>query len=195
MSIPDKRAALEMHRLNPEDREWVLDRLPPAEQARVRPLLAELDAMNVRFDTEGDTNGIDDQPHHRSTADSESMVPEVSARSLVHDASAIDVLHVLSEEPAWVARALLAIDDWPWSASVRRVLTQRGALREPSMTRQASPLPSGLSTALLSLVAERLSTAASERTNGHANGHRNGVNGSGIGSWRSMWPKVRQWLP
>jgi hypothetical protein len=94
---------------------------------------------------------------------------------------------LLSTEPSWLAGALLALDNWPWSVAVRESL----ALRAPAARNGIAP--PALAEALLSLVAERLQSPAAVPLNGHHAGH--GFNGSSIGVWDRVWPKVRRWLP
>src|SRR4051794_1832476 len=84
MSVGDKRAALELHKMNPQDREWVLGRLGSAERARVAPLLAELQAMNVRFDIGSDAGVASAHAKEGASADTVvAVAPGPSARSMV----------------------------------------------------------------------------------------------------------------
>jgi len=191
MSIAHKRAALELSNLSTEDREWVIGRLAPAEQATVKPLLTELDAMNIRFDIETEAGRNLDEADDR-TASNAASVPPATARSALRDASAADVVRVLSDEPAWLASAVLAIDEWPWARQVREMLAQKGSLRGASALRQSAPLPPSLTEALLSLVSERLRGAEALGVDGHRNGHAGALNGFSV--WHRVWPKVRQWL-
>jgi hypothetical protein len=186
MSISEKRAALELHGLSTADREWVLGRLAPTEQARVKPLLVELDQMNVRFDAASVAEGGDAGTAPRPSQSALAKAP-ASARSIVHDADASAISRLLSSEPSWVANALLALDAWPWSAAVRESL----ALRAPAARNGVTP--AALGETLLSLVAERLQAPAPAAINGHRNGHS--LNGSSLGVWDRVWPRVRRWLP
>jgi len=195
MSNGDKRAALELHALGPQDREWVLGRLPAADRSRVLPLLAELDAMEIRFDLEG--AGLAAAGHPATRAESPAAptgaASSPSAQSIIRDASAADVLRILSEEPAWLVRAVFALDAWPWLAPVQRALAGDG-LRWPSPAPRGAPsLPPGLSAALLGLLAARLrSPAGALRGNGHHDGGRRVFHGGS--AWSRVWPRVRQWL-
>src|SRR5262245_31876099 len=121
MSISEKRAALELHNLSSRDREWVLRRLAPVEQARVKPLLAELEAMNIRFDIDGYDKPQAGLPNNGVNI----MSPPPSTRSLLRGASAGDVIRVLSDEPRWLVDTVLAIEPWRWGAAVRHALAQR----------------------------------------------------------------------
>src|SRR4051794_15874769 len=145
MSIADKRAALELHRLAPQDREWVLGRLASSDRARVAPVLAELDAMNIRFDIGNDASLAPVAANSRAAAKGIAAIPpDTSVESIIRHASHTDVLDALSGEPEWLLRMLFALDDWPWVSSVERSLAQAGVLRlESSAPRGRSSLPSG----------------------------------------------------
>lgn len=203
MSATDKRAALELHNLAPQDREWVLGRLPDAERARLAPLLAELDGMDIRFDL--------DSAALPPAESSEVPAPAHGGRSAqleIRAAAAADVVRVLAGEPAWLVRAVLALEAWPWLALVRTALQQQGVLRQQAPRLSgAATLPSAQAAALLALLAERLRDAAaahgvnghggplSGRVNGRGNGHAGGHVLAGGSGWSRVWPRVRQWLP
>lgn len=188
MTIAHKRAALQLHQLSSRDREWVLSRLAPVEQARVKPLLAELEAMNIRFEVDGDAKPAassgDDMPVVTKT--------KPSARSLLREASAADVARVLSHEPAWLVDAVLAIEAWPWANSVRHSLGHKASGRTDAGRQTMTPIAPALANTLVAAIAERLHGASDAPING-VNGHGHALNGVGI--WRRVWPKVRQWLP
>lgn len=212
MSATDKRAALELHNLAPRDREWVLGRLPDAERARLAPLLAELDGMHIRFDL--DSAAL---PLAAVSESPEAPAPASGGRSPqqeIRAAAAKDVARVLAAEPAWLVRAVLTVEAWPWLAPVCAALQQQGVLRQQAPRLSgAVPLPAAQAAALLALLAERLRDAAaahglnghgghmsgrvngkvSGRVNGHANGHAGAL--AGGSGWGRVWPKVRQWLP
>lgn len=87
-----RRAALALHALAPADRAWLLGRLDAAERDRVRALLAELDALGVRFDP-ADIDALTDL----ADAPADAAVP----------APAPDDWHaLLPDEPGWVLAAL-----------------------------------------------------------------------------------------
>jgi hypothetical protein len=193
MSVADKRAALELQGLNAHDREWVLARLPSAEQARVRPLLAELDQLDVRFDIGTVADSLrDGSSNGAAPVAAPAMAAKGEPRSAIREASSGNIVELLEDEPAWVVDAVLALDDWPWSAEVGTALAQRGIRRSQSPGRDSAPLPPALSSALLALVAERLRGMNGQPRNGHAALRGDAVNG--IRVWHRVWPRVKQWL-
>lgn len=211
MSVQERRAALELHRLGPADRGWVLGRLTAAEQARLRPLLAELDAMGVRFDDLPDelSDGLPDElPDTRaedlpggsaspaSPRASPQAWPRAALRAALRAADPTAVAAVLATEPAWLVRHIFAADTWPWQETVRRAMARGHALApEIAGTSIGGPgLAPAATEALLRLVAERVlpppgagpaaGTNAVRPTNG---------NGGGV-AWQRLWTRARQWL-
>jgi len=191
MSTAERRAALEIHGLSADDREWILGRLLPAQRDRIRPLLAELDGMNTRFELASLAIPRRDDPATDADSNAE-QAPDRSAHSMVRRAPAADVLRCLADEPQWLVSAVLALDAWPWSAPVREALGGKDvASGEPSIGRGEPP--PALAAALVSLLAERLpGPAAAPRPNGRLNGHHGAVDG--IGLWGRFWPRARQWF-
>jgi hypothetical protein len=223
MNDGDRRAALEMHALGRQDREWILGRLDRQERARIEPLLSELDALGIRFD--GDPADLQDAPQPTAKpavavnghAYAAAAVAEPMA--LLRNAGAGDIIRALEHEPQWLVDCLLSIDTWPWSAAVR---TSRAAVngrnanlrvREPASATRSGP---ALNSALAELLAARLQIAvAASASGGTLNGYRAGQGGahasgqlSGNGhtnghdrarDLRSRFGRivtgVRQWLP
>jgi hypothetical protein len=178
VSAGHRRAALELHRLAPEDREWVLSQLGKTEHDRLLPLLAELRDMNFQVDD-------DDLPSLEAAPEPAPAPVDDSPRERLRRASADAVCAALQGEPEWIVGALCELESWPWASEVAGRCGTRTAHRL-----SADPYPPALREALMRLVAERLPRA--NGVNGHA--HHPALNGD-AGGWRAFWPKVKQWLP
>jgi hypothetical protein len=178
VSASHRRAALELHRLAPEDREWVLSQLGKTEHERLLPLLAELREMNFQVDDE-------DLPSLEAASQPARAASEDGPMQRLRRANADAVCAALQHEPEWVVGALCELESWPWAGEVANRCGTRVAPRL-----SADPYPPVLREALIRLVAERLPRL--NGVNGHA--HHPALNGD-AGGWRALWPKVKQWLP
>ena len=83
-SMGMRRAALALHALGASDRRWLLERLDAGQRERLQPLLAELDALGVRFDP-ADIDALSVPPAEPEPVDWSSALPD---------------------EPAWIIAAL-----------------------------------------------------------------------------------------
>ena len=205
----ERRAALELNRLGPGDRDWVLSRLEPEERARAARRLAELDALGVRFEF-GDDRIDAAVPAFASTsanagagegdalasafaADALARVPDAHAR--VHAADALAIARVLDGAPAWLVDALLDVERWPWRDEVRAALGTRGAFATPAREAVRADAPSRLAmaAAVVELIAARLPAATAVVTDGAKSGAVERRPHEGLGASR-LWTGVKQWL-
>ena len=102
--------------LHPSDRQWLLAQASAQTRAR---LTAALEAVPM---------GTPDN--------SGAIVPRAfSARDTIGSATPEHVTRALQIQPAWVATALLRMDDWPWSAALlkRAPALQRAAVGQPAL--------------------------------------------------------------
>ena len=196
MNDNDRRAALEVHALAKQDREWILGRLDRQDRARIEPLLSELDAMNIHFDV--DPAQVAGDPHPLAPVNGAAYAaPAADSFAVVRSASAAAVGRALQDEPQWLVERVLAIEAWPWSPAVRAAAAEhagRGAglrVREPSTATTGGP---ALNAALVELLSARVGTSApGSQINGYRNGHDHAhVPRSRLGRVVSG---VRQWLP
>ncbi len=202
MSVTDKRAALELHRLGRRDRDWIVGRLPADERDRVLPLLAELDGMDVRFD-------LDDSlalPARRADEPSPATGAGAaqSAAERLRATSPAAMARMLADEPAWLVRAVLAIEAWPWAAPVRAALPQPAPAPSGASAPTDRAPPEAFTRTLLETLAARLQAQPGtppatllngplgSALNGHHNGHRHPAVENG--AWGRLWPRLQRWL-
>ena len=211
----ERRAALELHRLGPGDRDWVLSRLEPEERARAARRLAELDALGVRFEFdddridaavpafastsanagagEGEGEGEGDALASAFAPDALARVPDAHARVRVADALAI--ANILDGAPAWLVDALLDVERWPWRDEVRAALGTRSASVTPAREAVPADAPSrpAMAAALVELVAALLPATTAVVTGGATSGAVDRRPHEGLGASR-LWTGVKQWL-
>ena len=149
-----RRAAVALHGLNPEDRQWMLAELPAADQQILQQYLEELDALGFSY---GPELAADLAAGPVKAAEPENIAPPGTLQRL-QKASAEQMLACLQDEPASLIARLMALHDWPWREAM---LTQMSALaRQRVRTLLADPVANSpapmLDDFLLDTVAARL---------------------------------------
>ena len=192
--IADRQAALELHRLGRDDRNWILGRLESDERARVARLLEELDAMDIRIDMHdavlADARAATERSPLLNGHANGSEAPPLQA--LLRRAAPARVATALADEPSWFVAAFLASGDWPWAGEVRALLARSRGPAELRAARLAPPAP-----ALAAFVQARLLAKLRASTEPHAGetddpySARDDRAGSILGRLASG---VRQWL-
>ena len=112
-----RQAALTLHALLPEDRGWLLERLPATRRATLQALLDELAELGI-------------PPDGRLVRDAlAAMRPSVSPAADVRDAWAAlarqspeTMAALLHDEPAGLVARVLAMRAWPWAEALLRSL-------------------------------------------------------------------------
>lgn len=148
-----RRAALALHGLGPQDRNWILDALPGPDKAALQACLKELKELGFAPDALSLAELAHDAP-----AALPRVPPNAAARLRAADGAALFAL--LEHEPNGLIGQLLAIEAWPWA---EQVLGMFGAPRQGKIraAQQASSAPAGARTAwLLEAVAAPLGRAA-----------------------------------
>ena len=152
-----RHAALLLHTLGLDDRQWLLDRLPADERARLVALVAELESI-----------GIPPAPDLLDDL-SPARVRPAGGRALpgLANATPEDVDAVLSSEPVDLVARVFALGAWPWIDDVlaripaprrQQVLEARRRLDAPTTGSR-----SVVDKRLLELVEARLASAAADR--------------------------------
>ena len=103
--------------LHPSDRQWLLAQASAETRAR---LTAALETAHVAAPDNGAA------VVHRA----------LSARDLIARATPEHVARALQTHPAWLATVLLRMDEWPWSAALRKRMPA-GPMGQPVMQRAA----------------------------------------------------------
>jgi hypothetical protein len=100
-----REAALALHALEPDDRAWLIERLTPAEQRAVAPLLAELAELGIP----ADARLVDEALRHSARSATRSAQQRIAALQ------ATQAAQLLHDEPAPFVAGLLGLAEWPWT--------------------------------------------------------------------------------
>ena len=165
-SLDMRRAALLLHSMSTDDREWLLEQLSPPERSRLSPLLAELQSLGMPTDptlvSEALSTAKSDSPQH----------------TLAHSA----MVQALLREPDHLIVTLLRCGPWAWQAALFASCTpaRRRAIEAALQAATADPAPApALREALIEGVRER----AAQST-------RSSQSGPGESSWQRGWRQL-----
>jgi hypothetical protein len=149
----DKRAALALHGLSAEDREWVLSQLTTSEREAVSGHLDELESLGFPHEV-SDIVGealADRQPVNR--------IPEVD----IIDAAAPKIVHrVLKHEQPSTLALIMEYHPWRWQKRVMRALGRaRSRAVQAAMTQRRFAASDAVQRAVMSSLAAAITTASS----------------------------------
>ena len=156
MSNGYRQAALRLHGMGESDRDWLLQRLDPAERTQLTALLAELRELGIRPD-HGSAQAL------HATAARERLLASVPERSAM--ATALDVLSVangaemmavLAAEPEHVVSAILSAYTWPWRDDFLAACAVEKRQRLSRLLRQESTIKPRAAAALVAILADRI---------------------------------------
>ncbi len=139
-----RQSALLLHGLSDADQRWILARLAAEDQRILGEHLSELKSLGIP----ADRVLIDDATGDTVASDSTKPVQPHVAADPLHAASAAQMRALLANEPAWLVRQVLALDNWAWRPDYLAALN--AAERERLRVTGETPLVAG------SKVAERL---------------------------------------
>jgi hypothetical protein len=105
-----RQAALCLHGLGLDDRQWLLSNLPERHRAPLHALLDELESLGIPADA--DPRYADKLPHRNGGDALDAAILEIEAASPEH------VGHLLDGESDAVVSAMLAARDWSWKSGV-----------------------------------------------------------------------------
>lgn len=100
-----REAALALHALEPSDRAWLVERLTPAQQRAVSPLLAELAELGIPADAGLVDEALRESAHGVAR----------SAQQRIAALPAAQAAQLLRGEPAPFVACVLGLAAWPWT--------------------------------------------------------------------------------
>jgi hypothetical protein len=118
-------------RLRPEDRAWLVRNLS-SQQRQALMELAESEPAAVEREAE-DTL--------RQSEARDAIEPCLSAAIALRAASAMDVGEVLAHEPAWLIRAVMSLEEWPWNEQLLQLLPAKMRVEVLQLPRCSLPIP------------------------------------------------------
>lgn len=180
-----RRAALALHRLQEQDRQWLLGQLPESERGEVLAMLAELDRIPLRVEA-ADVDAVLETSSEAVAAPAEDDPWHVLDR-----AQARAVLQALQEEPDRVIAIVCSLRRWRWLAELLGLL---GEARAASVARlmRGAPAPA-VRDAVVAAVTARM--VAGAQATGFEDALEAAVhNGRAVNGKRS-WKRLLGWRP
>lgn len=135
-----RQSALLLHGLSEPDRCWILERLGEEDQHILSEYLAELKSLGIPVDP--------------AMIDAVRSSGPTDAGDPLHAASTVQIQALLADEPVWLIRHVLALDDWPWRQNYLEALAP--GQRERLMASRQAPLSGKAAERLRWQLAQRL---------------------------------------
>lgn len=186
-NIGHRRAALALHRLRAQDRQWLLGRLPEAERGEILAMLAELHGMPLPAEA-ADVEAVLD-----AKAEPLAAAVEDDPWHELDQAEARAVLQALTEEPDRVIAIVCSQRKWRWLVELLELL---GEDRAASVTRlmRAEPAPvPAVSDAVVAAVTARI--AGGQRPNGFDGALEAAVRSGRAVNGKHSWKRLLGWRP
>lgn len=205
-----RQAALLLHAMQHDDRQWVLGKLPSKERSAIAPMLAELTSLGIPRDRDILQQAI--AQSNAATAPIQDASAQQSAQAQLENSSdamlrTLDCIKVsdgslpwsrlvalLKDEPAGLIAQLLRIHDWSWREQALRALSPRKRARVMELCEQSPPAQKGskesqsatdLRVAILQITSKQVFQAIGEPPEARASLEHNS-------SKQTIWFK-RQW--
>ena len=112
-----RRAALTLHALDPQDRAWLLERLPAARRLQLAPLLADLAELGIPADERLVREALAAVRPSTASPGAAGDAWETLARQ-----SAGTMAQLLKQEPEGLVARLVALRAWPWAEALLQSL-------------------------------------------------------------------------
>jgi hypothetical protein len=186
-NIGHRRAALALHRLHEQDRQWLLGRLPEAERGEVIAMLAELDRMSLRAET------ADVEAVLAAKAEADAAPAEDDPWRALDRADAGAVLQALREEPDQVIAVVCSLRKWRWLTELLDLLGEgRAASVARLMRGEPAPAPA-VRDAVAAAVTARV--VAGQPPNGFEGSLEAAVRSGRAVNGKHSWKRLLGWRP
>lgn len=186
-NIGHRRAALALHRLHEQDRQWLLGRLPEAERGEILAMLAELDRMSLRAET------ADVEAVLAMRAEPDAAPAEDDPWHALHRAEARTVLQALHDEPDRVIAIVCSLRRWRWLTELFDLLGEhRTASVARLMRGESAPAPA-VCDAVAAAVTARV--VAGQPPHGFEGALEAAVRSGRTMNGRHSWKRLLEWRP
>lgn len=145
-----REVALALHALVPEDRTWLIERLSPAQQRAVEPLIAELHDLGIPADAH-----LVDQALRRGAHE-----VARSAQQRIAALRAPRAAELLHGEPASFVACFLGLTAWPWTREYVATLDASAQQQLKQAMHDAPEASAALRAWLMEAIAVRIDAAA-----------------------------------
>ncbi len=109
-----RSAALLLHTMAADDRQWILAHLTPAQLASVQPMVEELGALALPTDPELVRCALS----ARATAQAPAADADDTLLRSIEQADPLSVAALLAREPAAFVAQVISLHPWPWADGV-----------------------------------------------------------------------------
>jgi hypothetical protein len=186
-NIGHRRAALALHRLHEQDRQWLLGRLPEAERGEVLAMLAELERMSLRAETAAveAVLAAEAEPYAAPVGD--------DPWHALDRAEAGAVMQALREEPDRVIAIVCSLRKWRWLTELLDLLGEdRAASVARLMRAEPAPTPA-VWDAVVAAVTARV--VAGQRPNGFEGALEAAARSGQAVNGKHSWKRLLGWRP
>lgn len=172
----ERRAALTVHALTDQDRQWLMAQLTPDEAERLHPLLKELQQLGIPRDAGLLEQHLRADPHLETAASQSHPLPVDGSEDVLRQpvdhgpasddvrtldqADAADLARMLNHEPPVLVAHLLHMQHWSWASDLLSQLdeSQRHSVQSclTELRESLEAPPSALHQALMAAVVQRL---------------------------------------
>jgi hypothetical protein len=145
-----REAALALHALEPDDRAWLIERLTPAQQRAVAPLLSELAELGIP----ADARLVDEALRHSARSITRGAQQRIAALQ------AAQAAQLLRGEPAPFVACVLGLAAWPWTPAYIASLDASAQRQLQDAMHDAPAATASLRAWLIETLAARIDTDA-----------------------------------
>lgn len=160
MTEGTRQAALCLHGLCREDRQWLIEQLRTEQQTQLKTLLAELEEIGIPRQFGGATSTVG-LKQERDQIESNSKLS--NSISYIDAARSEDVYDILEREPRPITYAVIEHYPWRWQDVVRaRCQLRDGNINADPTQTEGGALPEKLRQGIIEVFAQRLRNHADQ---------------------------------